>query len=276
MKKFTENDIFINTIKTYPKVRIFVNSGSVYYNDSNQNGPKLNEFLTAISDDSAFVATPSFTPADLTNLRAWYKSDAGITIATGVSQWNDQSGNGNHLVQANPARQPVVTAGAINGLPVITFDGVDDFLNDAFTLVQPTTVFAVFRQRTWTINDYIYDGFASTGMGLSQRVATPGLSLIAGAAAANNTNAALSTYVLTTAIYSGASSVLQVNNTAETTGNPGIGSGDGVTLAASGGSSTLFTSDCEIAEVIVMGAAATASERASVRAYSQARYGVGA
>jgi hypothetical protein len=49
MKTFSENDIFVNTIKTYPVVRILVTSGNIYYNDTNANGPKLNEFLTAIS-----------------------------------------------------------------------------------------------------------------------------------------------------------------------------------------------------------------------------------
>lgn len=33
MKKFKNGDIIYNAIKTYPKVRFFVNSGSVYYNN---------------------------------------------------------------------------------------------------------------------------------------------------------------------------------------------------------------------------------------------------
>jgi len=51
-----------------------------------------------------------FTPLQLTNLRGWWRADLGITIATGVSQWNDRSGNGNHLVQGTAGAQPVVTA----------------------------------------------------------------------------------------------------------------------------------------------------------------------
>ena len=45
MKKFTENEIFINTLKTYPKVRIFTYSGSLYYNGTVKSGPQLNDFL---------------------------------------------------------------------------------------------------------------------------------------------------------------------------------------------------------------------------------------
>jgi hypothetical protein len=31
---------------------------------------------------------PPIDPLTLTSLRGWYKSDTGITIVTGVSQWN--------------------------------------------------------------------------------------------------------------------------------------------------------------------------------------------
>ena len=48
MKKFENSDIFINTIKTYPKVSIFTYSGSMYYNDNPtpNDGVELFDFLT--------------------------------------------------------------------------------------------------------------------------------------------------------------------------------------------------------------------------------------
>jgi len=49
MKKFSENEVFTSTLKVYPKVKIFVYSGSIYYNNTNNVGPSLNEYLTAIS-----------------------------------------------------------------------------------------------------------------------------------------------------------------------------------------------------------------------------------
>jgi hypothetical protein len=45
MKKFTENDILISTLKAYPKVKIFVNNGNIYYNNTKEQGPQLNNFL---------------------------------------------------------------------------------------------------------------------------------------------------------------------------------------------------------------------------------------
>lgn len=49
-----------------------------------------------------------FSPKALAGLVAWYRADLDITIATGVSQWNDQSGAGDanrNLTQAVAGRQ---------------------------------------------------------------------------------------------------------------------------------------------------------------------------
>ena len=47
LKKLESSDVFVNRIKTYPKVRIFTYSGSMYYNDSvvSGSGVKLFDFL---------------------------------------------------------------------------------------------------------------------------------------------------------------------------------------------------------------------------------------
>jgi hypothetical protein len=47
IKKFQNSDIFINTIKTYPKVSIFTYFGSMYYANSavTTDGVKLYDFL---------------------------------------------------------------------------------------------------------------------------------------------------------------------------------------------------------------------------------------
>ena len=40
--KFEENDIFVNRIKAYPKVEFFIYTGSVYYNNENNNASNSN------------------------------------------------------------------------------------------------------------------------------------------------------------------------------------------------------------------------------------------
>lgn len=51
-----------------------------------------------------------------------------ITTDTGVSQWQDKSGNGRHVAQATENRQPALLAAELNGYPVIRFDGSNDVL----------------------------------------------------------------------------------------------------------------------------------------------------
>jgi hypothetical protein len=50
-------------------------------------------------------------------------------IGRKVADWvADQSGNGNNAIQANASRQPLLVAGALNGRPVLRFDGANDRL----------------------------------------------------------------------------------------------------------------------------------------------------
>jgi hypothetical protein len=77
---------------------------------------------------------PAWTPARLPGLALWLSAAdlSTITIATGVSEWRDKSGNGRHYSQGTGAAQPAWSAAsvAVNGvgIPGVTFDGSDDFL----------------------------------------------------------------------------------------------------------------------------------------------------
>jgi len=45
MKKFTENDIFINVVKAHPKLSFFCYNGKIYVDNSSKQTVKLNNFL---------------------------------------------------------------------------------------------------------------------------------------------------------------------------------------------------------------------------------------
>lgn len=49
MKKFKQEDIFRNTIKAHPRVRLFTYNGKIYYADTNKNYEVLNDFLLSKS-----------------------------------------------------------------------------------------------------------------------------------------------------------------------------------------------------------------------------------
>ena len=74
----------------------------------------------------------------------WLRADAGVHENSGkVYQWDDQSGNGKNATMTITvtSRQPSLVAGALNGLPVIRFDGAQSLY--LVSPVSPTT-FTVF------------------------------------------------------------------------------------------------------------------------------------
>ena len=61
----------------------------------------------------------------------WLRGDAGVTTSgSAVTEWGDQSGNNRDVTQGTATNRPTLTAGEINGVDVVTFDGSDDFLAD--------------------------------------------------------------------------------------------------------------------------------------------------
>lgn len=92
-----------------------------------------------------------------TNNAFWIKADAGTsstTNGTPINQWQDVSGNANHVSQTTAAQQPLYATSVMNGYPAIQFDfnntaGQNDFLSgvDAANLdnTNGLTIFTVIR-----------------------------------------------------------------------------------------------------------------------------------
>jgi hypothetical protein len=73
------------------------------------------------------------SPLDLDSLFYWYAADVGVTATNNkVTQWNDLSGNGHHVTQADTSKAPTYEAtGGPGSRPTMTFDGTDDFMASA-------------------------------------------------------------------------------------------------------------------------------------------------
>lgn len=77
--------------------------------------------------------TPTWNPAALTP-SAWFRSDLGISTATGVSQWNDLTGNGHNATQGTGANQPIYARQTLTGKPGLIFPVTTAMLTAAGTL----------------------------------------------------------------------------------------------------------------------------------------------
>jgi hypothetical protein len=94
------------------------------------------------------------SPLPVNGLTIWLKANAGITKDANnkVSLWKDFSTTGHDAAQSSGAAQPLFVGNALNGLPIIRFDGsagwmsiataLSDFTNGctAFMVTKPTAV----------------------------------------------------------------------------------------------------------------------------------------
>jgi hypothetical protein len=120
------------------------------------------QFSARATDDKGAIANSatisitatSSVPVEfsITNgLQLWLKADAGTTtnLNGGVTQWADQSTNGNNAVQLIDTQAPLLLANAVNGRPALTFDGGDDFLevadSDSISITGDLTTMFVVR-----------------------------------------------------------------------------------------------------------------------------------
>jgi hypothetical protein len=103
--------------------------------------------------DEAILQNRLWTPA-IIRPALWLDANdlSTISVATGISEWRDKSGNGRHVSQATGGTQPTFTRNGLNGLPVLSFNGsqyltsisaasVWNFLHNA----NGSTVFAVWK-----------------------------------------------------------------------------------------------------------------------------------
>lgn len=204
--------------------------------------------------------------SETANQTAWYQKGVGVTVTgAGVSTWADQA-NSNDLLQGTDTNRPAFNAGTGE----ITFDGVDNFLLDAFTLAQPATWYILFKQVTWTGGDVIFDGIPAASNKLEQRTVTP---LLRGSADVNLLGPAagltLNNFGAVSVVFNGASGVVAISDNggaiSETTGDIGIDTGDGITLGARGGGANF--SNIVVKEVIIYSAAHDTATRTLVIEY---------
>jgi hypothetical protein len=200
----------------------------------------------------------------LPNQEAWFQWGVGITEAgQGVSVWADQSGNGRDLLQGTDgARPPKQTDGSI------LFNGTDEFLKcSGFTLNQPTTVYLVAKQVTWTDLDGIFDGDAIGSGLLRQRTASPRLQINAGSDVSEAVGGwTVDTYAVIAVIFNGADSLIRVNASITASGDAGAGNMGGFTLGVYGDGTT-NPGNIQVKEVLLYSGAHTTLEQDGVINY---------
>jgi len=98
----------------------------------------------SVTVTAGFTRDSDFNPRMVTGLQLWLRADAGVPSGYG-DLWEDQSGRNNHASQFFGTAIPRVVPSAVNGLPVLRFDG-NDSVSFTTRLTNIRTVFWVVKE----------------------------------------------------------------------------------------------------------------------------------
>lgn len=106
---------------------------------------------------------------------AWFDANdpTTITIATGVSQWNDKSGNAKNVTQPTGAKQPVYTPGVLNGHSIVRNTAASNqvLFNSGANIFRAISGWTLFFVGKSTSSANQFAGIVSSDAGGSSRAA---------------------------------------------------------------------------------------------------------
>lgn len=213
-----------------------------------------------------------FIPTNISGCILWLRADKGIVLGTGVSAWNDLSGNNQNVTQSTGNKQPTYNSkdAQYNNQPTLSFLGssFQELDNSSFSASQPNTWYFVGNCSTTSA--------FSDGTGQSCLITATAL----GAEAPN-----FSTYIPTTPppsnptvavyIFNSTTSAIYANNSNKSINGGNYGT-NGITNINIGGAFALSDNMTgKIAEVIIYKGAHTNKQIEAVMNYAGSRYDIG-
>lgn len=211
------------------------------------------------------------------------QQDLGITLATGVATWADQSGNGKDFTQPTAGLQPAYGAVTLNGLSVLSFTAASNHqlvssLVTPLPGTTPTYVCFVARQNAWVGNGGIL-GDTQTGAIypriVHQTGGSPAIAAYSGVSR-NNGNMTLGSWFFVQVYWSNSVAdqidVSTFNTSGISMGNVGVSTGRTIgKYAGTGGVSTSF----DMAMCMHCSGFPSGPELTAIRALITSKYGAG-
>lgn len=197
-------------------------------------------------EDYPFLMATGQVPAE-GDLHAWYDAtELSLSDQDSVTTWTDETGNGHDLTAGT---SPTYVTNGINGNSSVRFDGVDDFLDVAFsTLSQPNTIFIVLDASAGGGAQHVYDSEdGSNNRNAIDTDSDDSWVMFAGNVVTGGNNS--QSPQMLSALYSGSSSILRQDGTQVINGDAGTQGLNGFTLGSRHDQSAHFTGD--IGEVLI-------------------------
>jgi hypothetical protein len=243
----------------------------------------------------------SVEPPVATGLRLWFDASQipGLSDGNAVIQWNDASGNSNHAAQGTVGSRPTYRTNVVNGKPVVRFDGGDELAitnADAAALTNNQDGLTIFTVASLSaadgaVRDLIFfstnTAAGTTRLKMGQRSgpvwAVSGRRLDADTLQHVTGSTATTGFQQLTAAVNWSSSDATLYHNGVSVGSSTSFQTDGLSQAANslgvavGNASTLSEYwQGDIAEILVYDSVLSTSDRQSVEAYLNAKYGLGA
>ena len=225
------------------------------------------------------------SPLSLSGLLFYARADVGVTLEGGtqkVAQWDDQSGQGNHVTQATSGNRPLVKANAQNGRVGINFDSTGtQFLSRAnCNLVGAGPYSAFILAKTSSVNRILFGNLnAGVTAGFYAKVLTSGFRDVETPGVASHPGTVVASlnlpeiWIITQP--NASPPVLYANGLADPlSAGGGIGDpGASATLGIGGGVSASMIGD--IYEIGILNRVITQQERQQLEHYLAAAWGIG-
>ncbi|MDC1167903.1 hypothetical protein OAT36_03215, partial [Flavobacteriaceae bacterium] len=236
------------------------NDGTPDITDLDDDNDGISDVVEMLSIDAALWLDAN-DPSSITN-----DSNNGL-----VSQWNDKSGNNNHLTQGTDANQPTTGTRTQNGLNVLDFDG-GDFFSKVFAVAQPYTVFAIAKWDDPTASRSIFGNSDNSPITYLSHYSS--VWRWYSASQQVDASATDSNYHLFSAVANGATAEteLWMDGTSEGTSS-GTAGLDGVTVGGAGGTGSWIGT---IGEVVLLSSDASDSDRQKIEGYLAHKWGLAA
>jgi hypothetical protein len=221
-------------------------------------------------------APPAFSPPDIASLSVWLDaSDASSLVLNSgnVSEWQSKVGSV-VFSQGTAVSQPALLAAELNAKNVVSFDGIEGFLQADSPAVSGTPCTIVVVAKWKNGNDGIAAVFGQTGSQLVLYNGNPAtFRLYNGVDMDTFEPAPLAEWLVVAAVANEGQSRIFFNNALKVTGNAGAGlvGGDAYLGAYVDGSD--YTA-VDVAEVLTFNAELTLQERSDLHTYLFDKWGI--